>query len=47
MAGKDYLVVGDDPGQTKRDDATANDVPELRPAEFFERLRERGVAVEA
>jgi DNA ligase (NAD+) len=43
----DYLVVGDDPGQTKRDDATANDVPELRPAEFFERLRERGVAVEA
>jgi DNA ligase (NAD+) len=43
----DYLVVGDDPGQTKRDDATANDVPELRPAEFFETLRERGVAVEA
>jgi DNA ligase (NAD+) len=30
----DYLVVGEDPGRTKREDARANDVPELSPEEF-------------
>ncbi len=29
-----YLVVGDSPGQNKRDDADANDVPELSEGEF-------------
>jgi DNA ligase (NAD+) len=42
----DYLVVGESPGRTKRDDAAANDVPELDPAEFFDRLAERGVDVD-
>jgi DNA ligase (NAD+) len=39
-----YLVVGDSPGQTKRDDAEANEVPELSEAEFETVLREHGVA---
>ena len=39
----DYLVVGDDPGQSKRDDADANDVPILTESEFREFLAERGV----
>ncbi|MEM4781487.1 MAG: NAD-dependent DNA ligase LigA [Halalkalicoccus sp.] len=30
----DYLVVGESPGTTKREDADANDVPELTPEEF-------------
>jgi DNA ligase (NAD+) len=38
-----YLVVGDSPGQTKRDDAEANDVPELSEEEFETVLREHGV----
>ncbi|MFC3477908.1 NAD-dependent DNA ligase LigA [Halobacterium litoreum] len=39
----DYLVVGANPGQSKREDADANDVPQISPAEFFELLAERGV----
>jgi DNA ligase (NAD+) len=42
----DYLVVGDSPGQSKRDDADANDVPQVEPEEFFALLEERGVTVE-
>lgn len=42
----DYLVVGDEPGETKREDAEANDVPEIGPDEFFEMLGSRGVDVE-
>ncbi|MFW6265197.1 MAG: NAD-dependent DNA ligase LigA [Halanaeroarchaeum sp.] len=42
----DYLVVGENPGQSKRDAADANDVPTLDPAAFFEMLAERGVAVD-
>jgi DNA ligase (NAD+) len=38
-----YLVVGDSPGQTKRDDAAENDVPELTEAEFETVLREYDV----
>lgn len=30
----DYLVVGESPGSSKREDAEANDVPELTPEEF-------------
>lgn len=30
----DYLVVGESPGAAKREDAEANDVPELTPEEF-------------
>jgi DNA ligase (NAD+) len=39
-----YLVVGDSPGQTKRDQAAEDDVPELTEAEFETVLREHGVA---
>ncbi|AEH36228.1 NAD-dependent DNA ligase LigA [Halopiger xanaduensis] len=39
----DYLVVGENPGQTKRDDAEANDVPIVDADEFRELLAERGV----
>ena len=39
-----YLVVGDSPGQNKRDDAAANDVEELREAEFERLLGGYGVA---
>ncbi|RKD93548.1 NAD-dependent DNA ligase LigA [Halopiger aswanensis] len=39
----DYLVVGENPGQTKRDDAEANDVPIVDENEFRELLAERGV----
>ncbi len=41
----DYLVVGDDPGQTKREDAESEDVPELTEEEFVELLGERGIDV--
>jgi DNA ligase (NAD+) len=37
----DYLVVGDEPGQRKRDDADAADVPELTESEFEALLAER------
>jgi len=39
----DYLVVGENPGQSKQDDADANEVPVIEAAEFFEMLDERGV----
>ncbi len=39
----DYLVVGENPGQTKRDDAAAEGVPTLSETEFRELLAERGV----
>ncbi|WP_336328018.1 NAD-dependent DNA ligase LigA [Halovenus sp. HT40] len=39
----DYLVVGDNPGQTKRDDADSEGVPMLSEAEFYELLDERGI----
>lgn len=42
----DYLVVGENPGETKREDADANDVPEITPTEFFNELQERGVSIE-
>ncbi|WP_276273205.1 NAD-dependent DNA ligase LigA [Haloarcula litorea] len=43
----DYLVVGENPGQTKRDDAEAEGVPELDGREGFEsKLREHGVETE-
>ncbi|MFB6300694.1 MAG: NAD-dependent DNA ligase LigA [Halobacteriales archaeon] len=42
----DYLVVGDAPGQTKRENAEANDVPMLDEAEFESLLAERGVPID-
>ncbi|MEF8785807.1 MAG: NAD-dependent DNA ligase LigA [Haloarculaceae archaeon] len=39
----DYLVVGDNPGQSKQADADDNDVPILSEAEFLDLLAERGV----
>jgi DNA ligase (NAD+) len=42
----DYLVVGESPGQAKRDDAAVNDVEELEPGAFFALLEERGVGVD-
>ena len=39
----DYLVVGENPGQTKQDDAAAEGVPTLSETEFRELLAERGV----
>ena len=40
----DYLVVGERPGRTKRDDADANDVPILDEDAFAGLLDERGIA---
>jgi len=42
----DYLVVGENPGETKQDDAEANDVSELDPEELFDLLERRGVDLE-
>ncbi|MDH5018741.1 NAD-dependent DNA ligase LigA [Halobacterium rubrum] len=42
----DYLVVGESPGQSKRDAADANDVPQVDPGEFFALLEDRGITVE-
>ncbi|ARS91728.1 DNA ligase (NAD(+)) LigA [Natrarchaeobaculum aegyptiacum] len=42
----DYLVVGANPGQTKRDDAEANDVPIVDEDEFRELLGEYGIDLE-
>ena len=42
----DYLVVGGNPGRTKRDDAEAEGVPQLEEAAFLELLAERGIAVD-
>jgi len=39
----DYLVVGDDPGRTKRADADEEGVPELDEAAFADLLAERGI----
>lgn len=39
----DYLVVGDSPGQTKLDDAEANDVETLDEDEFEELLEDEGI----
>ncbi|MDS0297209.1 NAD-dependent DNA ligase LigA [Halogeometricum sp. S1BR25-6] len=39
----DYLVVGENPGQSKRDDAAENDAAELDEAAFESLLEERGV----
>ena len=39
----DYLVVGENPGQRKQDDAAANDVPVLEESEFAELVVENGV----
>jgi DNA ligase (NAD+) len=39
----DYLVVGDDPGRTKRDDAADNDVPVLDEDAFAALLGEHGI----
>ncbi len=42
----DYLVVGENPGQTKRDDAEDNDVPIVDEDRFRELLAERGIDLE-
>jgi DNA ligase (NAD+) len=39
----DYVIVGENPGATKREDADANDVPMLDQTEFETLLEERGV----
>ena len=41
----DYLVVGDNPGQTKRDDAEVKGVPMLSEKEFVSLLDERGISI--
>ncbi|MFC7140191.1 NAD-dependent DNA ligase LigA [Halosimplex aquaticum] len=44
----DYLVLGDNPGQSKRDDAAEHDVPTLDGVDAFEaKLREEGVEIAA
>ncbi len=43
----DYLVVGDNPGQTKRNDAESEGVAMLSESEFLDLLSERGVDVDA
>ena len=42
----DYLVLGENPGQSKQDAAAENAVPTLTPAAFFDWLAERNVDVE-
>ncbi|QRV17193.1 NAD-dependent DNA ligase LigA [Haloterrigena salifodinae] len=42
----DYLVVGENPGQTKRDDAEVNDVPIVDEDEFRDLLAEYGIDLE-
>ncbi len=42
----DYLVVGDNPGQAKRDDADAEDVPTISEDEFVSLLADRGVSLD-
>ncbi|WP_430504128.1 NAD-dependent DNA ligase LigA [Haloparvum sp. PAK95] len=39
----DYLVVGEDPGTSKREDARSNDVPQIEEAEFAEILADHGI----
>ncbi|KTG08001.1 aromatic ring-opening dioxygenase LigA [Haloprofundus marisrubri] len=43
----DYLVVGDSPGQSKLDDAEANDVTVFEEDEFVDWLAERGIEYES
>ena len=43
----DYLVVGSNPGASKREDATEHDVPELDADAFFDRLADRDIDVDA
>ncbi|MFB6082396.1 MAG: NAD-dependent DNA ligase LigA [Halanaeroarchaeum sp.] len=42
----DYLVVGENPGQSKREAAAEHDVPTIDPEAFFGLLAERGVEVD-
>ncbi|WP_254521546.1 NAD-dependent DNA ligase LigA [Natrinema caseinilyticum] len=42
----DYLVVGDDPGTTKREDADANDVPIIDEDEFRALLEDEAIDLE-
>jgi len=42
----DYLVVGENPGQSKTDAAAENDVETMDPEDFFAFLADRGVEVE-
>jgi DNA ligase (NAD+) len=42
----DFLVVGDDPGQRKRDDADEHDVEPLSESAFVAELERRGVDIE-
>ncbi len=42
----DYLVAGENPGATKRDNAWDNDVPILEESEFRELLADRGIDLE-
>jgi DNA ligase (NAD+) len=42
----DYLVAGENPGATKREDATENDVPILDEAAFRDLLAEAGIDLE-
>jgi DNA ligase (NAD+) len=42
----DYLVVGENPGASKRNDAEDNDVPVISEEEFVELLEEQGIEVE-
>jgi len=39
----DYLVIGDNPGQRKQDDAEANEVPVLEEDEFTDLLADHGI----
>jgi len=39
----DYLVIGENPGQRKQDDAAENDVPVVDEAEFVDLLAEHGI----
>ena len=40
----DYLVIGDNPGQRKQDDADANDVPIFSEAKFADFLSDHDIA---
>ncbi|AXG06378.1 hypothetical protein DU500_08035 [Haloplanus rubicundus] len=42
----EYLVVGENPGETNQEDAEADNVSELDPGEFFDLLADRGVDFE-
>ncbi|WP_222844890.1 BRCT domain-containing protein [Haloplanus rubicundus] len=42
----EYLVVGENPGETNQEDAEADNISELDPGEFFDLLADRGVDFE-